>query len=403
VSVYLADRASKGFTVIQSIASWSPNAYGDDSFIAGDITQPNERYWDHVDYIVDQAAARGLYVTLLPCWGCVEESVAPMWSDASRLETYGRFLGGRYGDDNVIWLLGGESDPTQPEERRWASIARGIAQGAGGQDRVLMSSQPTGGNSSSRWLHDAAWLDYNTIQSGHVKDSENYELVTKDYQIRPVKPTIDGEPFYEDIPERFWDGLEGYRATDYDVRKNAYWAVFAGAFGHVYGANGVWQWLRPGETDLDISSVDFGGRHPWNEAMALPGSDDMQHVRRLVESRPYLIRIPDQSIVTSDVGSGGARVQATRGSDGSYAFVYIPDGRQVNVDLTFIAGETVRAWWYDPRLGSSTMIGEFAAADSRRFVCPSNGPANDWVLVLDDASRGFAPPGEVVPSPAPAP
>ncbi len=119
----------------------------------------------------------------------------------------------------------------------------------------------------------------------------------------------------------------------------------------------------------------------------------MQHLRRLIESRPFLTRVPDQSIVTSDPGWGATRVQATRGCDGSYAFVYVTDGHPIAVDTTAISGEQVDAWWFDPRTGVARPIGTFTSSGERTFTPPSSGPGNDWVVVLDDAARDFGTPG----------
>lgn len=38
-------------------------------------------------------------------------------------------------------------------------------------------------------------------------------------------------------------------------------------------------------------------------------------------------------------------------------------------------------------------MGEFANAGEREFLSPDKGKMLDWVLVLDDASRNFPPPG----------
>jgi hypothetical protein len=129
--------------------------------------------------------------------------------------------------------------------------------------------------------------------------------------------------------------------------------------------------------------------------MVLPGARQMQHVRRLVESRPYLARVPDPSLILAGQGEGTHRIQAARGSDGSYAFLYAASGNPVTVDLEKVSGATVRAWWFDPRTGEAEAIGEFAGGRPREFTPPSSGKGCDWVLALDDAARKFPPPGQV--------
>ena len=52
-----------------------------------------------------------------------------------------------------------------------------------------------------------------------------------------------------------------------------------------------------------------------------------------------------------------------------------------------------RAWWFNPRDGSAALMGEMPGREDERFVPPTPGEALDWVLVLDDASADFPPPG----------
>jgi len=74
--------------------------------------------------------------------------------------------------------------------------------------------------------------------------------------------------------------------------------------------------------------------------------------------------------------------------------VYAPVGRPFKVRMPAIAGSRVRAWWFNPRDGKAVLVGEFASEGERAFTPPDAGEALDWVLVLDDAARGYPPPGE---------
>ena len=57
------------------------------------------------------------------------------------------------------------------------------------------------------------------------------------------------------------------------------------------------------------------------------------------------------------------------------------------------SGAKVRAWWLNPRDGSAKLIGEFPNTGEREFLSPDKGEHLDWVLVLDDAAKGFPAPG----------
>jgi hypothetical protein len=116
----------------------------------------------------------------------------------------------------------------------------------------------------------------------------------------------------------------------------------------------------------------------------------MQYRQALLESRPYLSRVPDQSIVVDPL-DGADHISATRG-DG-YLFVYSAQGRKFTVQPGKISGARLKGWWYNPRSGAAEDIGEFDNVQAREFTPPSEGFGSDWVLVLDDASKSFAAPG----------
>jgi hypothetical protein len=84
---------------------------------------------------------------------------------------------------------------------------------------------------------------------------------------------------------------------------------------------------------------------------------------------------------------------ATRAADGAYAMVYIPSSRPFEVEINRISGGRARAWWYSPRSGKAEAAGEFETKGTRQFTPPDVGEMVDWVLVLDDAGKAFAPPG----------
>jgi hypothetical protein len=98
-------------------------------------------------------------------------------------------------------------------------------------------------------------------------------------------------------------------------------------------------------------------------------------------------------VKTSVPGAGRYRFIATRDANGSYAMVYAPVGRPFKVRMDKISGATVKAWWFNPRNGEATAIGDFAKGGEREFAPPDAGEMLDWILVLDDSARNFPPPG----------
>jgi hypothetical protein len=103
--------------------------------------------------------------------------------------------------------------------------------------------------------------------------------------------------------------------------------------------------------------------------------------------------VPDQGLLLSYPGNGGAYVTATRGEDRSWAMIYFPLANQTaTLDLGRMAG-AVRAWWYDPRNGNAYQAGKYSNGGAVNFTSPLGGP--DWVLVIDDLRIQFPEPGKI--------
>lgn len=401
---YLRDRAEKGFTVIQAVVLAEldgirvPNPYGHTPLRNNDPLQPNEEYFQHVDWITDRANALGIYIGMLPTWGDkwnAQRGAGPQVFTAQNAGGYGEWLGRRYRDRGIIWILGGDRRVESDEHRAInEAMGRGLRRGDGGAH--LITFHPPGGAGSSQWFHEADWLDFNMRQNGHVTEfTGRHEQTRVDYDRTPVKPVIDGEPIYEDHPVSFNANNLGH-STAADVRRPLYWDLFTGACGHTYGHHSVWQMWQPGRNPINNPLM------PWFEAIEQPGAGQMQYGRRLMESRPFLTRVPDDTIIVTDrvptsvPGAGRYRFVATRELAGTYAMVYAPIGRAFTVRMDRIAGPTVRAWWYNPRTGDATRIDEYPNTGTRTFLPPTPGELLDWVLVLDDASKRYPEPGRVL-------
>jgi len=400
-TTYLQDRACKGFTVIQAVVLAeldglnTPNAYGHTPLHRNDPTQPNEAYFEFVDFVVQKAEELGLYIGMLPTWG---DKVNKKWGVGPEIFTpdnariYGEFLGRRYRGKPIIWILGGDR-PIENETHLaiWRAMADGLRKGDDGEH--LITFHPVGGRSSSEWLHGEPWLDFNMLHSGHhARHIPNDEMVSRDYQRTPVKPCMDGEPPYEDHPIN-WDPRNGW-FDDHDVREAAYWALLAGAHGHTYGCHDIWQFYDPAKKRQPVSHA----RTPWQVALQLPAAGQMQFARNLMLSRPMLLRVPDQQLVT-EPGQGADRVRAARAADGSYAFIYLPRPRSIMVRLGKLSGKRFRIWAFNPRNGEAQLLDERERSDEISLLPPTNHDREraDWVFVIDDADQNFPPPGTPMP------
>ena len=345
-------------------------------------------YWEHLDYIVDVAEQNGIYIAMDCIWGSMLKQM-----DVKKAESLGKFLAQRYKDKpNIIWMIGGDIMGDKSPEV-WDALARPTKKI---DKNHIMTFHPRGRTTSAWWYNDREWMDFNMFQSGHrrygqrngdgdytMKDNteeDNWRYVDMSFEKEPLRPVIDGEPSYEDIPQGLHD-FSAPRWQDYDVRRYAYWAVFGGCFGHTYGHNSVMQFIRPG------LGASFGAEKPWWDAMKDPGYNQMKYLKWLILSFPFTERRADQSIIAGANGERYDRIIATRGND--YLLVYNYSGKPMDIDLGKISGSKKKVWWMNPTNGQLTYHGEY---ESKVTTFTDDGAylrESDRVLIAIDANKDY--------------
>jgi len=396
VDYYLSHEREEGYNVEQiQVLNAIPtfNIYGrqanDEQFSFAQFTSKNVYgYWDHLDYIVDKAEANGIYIAMDCIWG---SQISRM--NVQQAATYGRFLGNRYKDKpNIIWMIGGDVLGSKGTES-WDALARAIKEV---DKNHLMTFHPRGRTTSARWFNDREWLDFNMFQSGHRRygqrngdidypipdntEEDNWQYVSLSQKQENLKPVIDGEPSYEDIPQGLHD-INAPRWQASDVRRYAYWAVFAGCFGHTYGHNSIMQFMRPG------LSPAYGASKAWWDALNAPGYKQMKYLKRLMLSFPFTVRVADQSIITGKNGTRYDRIIATRGND--YLLVYNYSGKDMTIDLSKISGQRKNVWLMNPVDGSLKYLGEYNSRRADFSYVISDKKNTDRVLIAIDSRQHY--------------
>ncbi len=395
VDVYLKNRVAKGFTVIQAYVLRGlrvPNLYGHLTLRDRDPAKPNEAFFENVDYIVNRANELGLVMGMVTSFGEHVKKVIydEQVFDTSNAFVYGKFLGDRYKENAVMWLLGGDRGPLEGKPV-WSAMARGLKEGSRGGHLISYHGPGDWASpSSSYWFHNEGWLDFNTIQSGHGWGIHNYDFVAHDYGLKPTKPTLDMEPRYEHFPDQRTGTRK--RMDAHQAREAMYWAMLAGAAGHGYGCIDVLFFFDENQLPYMPWDYSYPERFPntnWREAMDFDGAFGVGFARRLFELRPWYQLVPDQSVIAGGQGEGEDHVQAARAVDGSFIIAYLTFGNPVTINMEKISASKVKAQWYDPRQGTWHHIGEYSNTGVRQFTPPTHGNQNDWVLVLEDQQKNY--------------
>lgn len=387
-------------TVLVQVMDGVPsyNIYGQPSLPAGwDMSKADPEgvysYWDHMDYIIKLAEQNGIYIGMVAIWG---SQVKAETINAQQAKAYGKFLAERYKNSpNIIWVMGGDiQGDIHPEV--WQALATTIKSI---DHNHIMTYHPRGRYTSAKWWSKAEWLDFHTFQSGHRKygqrmgnkdypipdntEEDNWMYVDSTWAYKPMKPVLDAEPSYEDIPKGLHDPNEE-RWQDYDVRRYAYWSVFAGSCGHTYGHNAIMQMLKPG---YPTSYGSDGAEKSWYQALNDPGFNQMKYLKDLMLTMPYFERVPDQSIIVGKNGERYNRLLATRGND--YLMVYNYNGVPMKLDLRKVSGNKKNVWWMDAANGSLRYIGEFDNKVITFAPQKAGRGVSDGVFIAIDSNKHY--------------
>lgn len=389
-AIYLKNRKSKGFNVIQATLVHYLEEEKDESKrdnaveVKWDVTASS--YWEHCVTIVRMAEKLGMYMALLPTWGSlVKQKILTV----DNVEGYAVHLAKYFGDcPNVIWLLGGDiKGEVNPE--LYSKFGTKLKEM---MPDKLVGFHPFGRTSSSLWFHEEKWLDFNMFQSGHRRydqgvlkqwddvavefyGEDNWKYVDRDHSYDTRKPTVDGEPSYEWIPQGLHDPKEPFWQA-WDVRRYAYWAVFQGAMGHTYGDSAIMQfWYEAGKP------AGYGTPATWKEALHHEGSSHMKHLADLMNSVDYMEGAPAEKLLLSGQKEQYARVSVFAGTDYILAYTYL--GEEFTLDLSGYTGKTLHAYWYDPTSGVYSYLQEVTGMSVLRVKPPVRyAGQSDWVLVI---------------------
>lgn len=390
VDHYFKTRSSQGFTVIHAaVCHINPfikppliNLYGDRPFLNADASKPlitpgnnpadslEYDYWDHVEFIVDRAREYGLYIVFLPVFG-IAEGEGYNFISTDNAYQYGKFIGERFKDKtNIIWCIGGDVLADNDfRKKTWNLLAKGVNEGVAGNEdynQTLMTFHTRGGHSSSDFFHDAPWLDFHMLQTW-ASYSRIYQAVSKDYNRVPAKPILHGEGAYEEGPEYPTKPI-----TPYVIRKQMYWAMFAGGM-HTYGNTSVWSF----GTNPEYVQKD------WKMALNSQGVQQLTIARDFFESQKWWNMVPDPSILQQATDSVNYRHVAMKSGDSNKIMVYFSDNKSVQIDGTKLAGDgPIVLVWINPENGRKTEVEKIKQPFGETFTPPTG-----WLDALLVVSR----------------
>lgn len=375
----LDTRSKQGFTIM--FVSCREKLYNGEG--PGSLGVPNKAWWSYLDEYIAKCAQRNLYVAIaLGWWGVAKANTE------TDLYNYGKWVGTRYKDhNNIVWLTlgeaGGHLRKSELPDSKINALVNGIRDGDTGNKLLTIHADFKRGTSIS---NDGEICDFNNWQTSQWcclddlprKDKRTWkvwEAIEYDYNKRyngKAKPTIDAEAWYE-------NNKDFCNASAFNIRRRAYFTLFAGAFGHTYGAGGIWDGLNSGQ----------GCSGKAMDAISYKGASHMGYISSFLHGlgKGFLKLTPNQKmIVEGNSDSYDSHIQAAVAHDNTFALIYSASDAAYGLNVSKLVGNTISGMWYNPRTNNYLTENMVLLSDKTKVhkIDPPGelGPGNDWVLIL---------------------
>ncbi len=354
--IILEKTKSNGFVFVQAMLmgvgdGTKPNVYGQKPWINNNPLTPNEAYFKNVDSVVRIARENNLILSVT-----LYHQRYRKYITIKNARAWAKWLAQRYKDvPNIVWSMTPEAKQEFVPILR--QLAAGLHEGDGGYHLITFKPDPA--PYSSSFIHDEDWLDFNSMQTWNSVHLI-YPMVTKDYNLKPVKPVLMAEGAYEAGSEY------GFEVSPLWIRRQAYYSYLAGAH-HTYGHNDSWRVLPT-----------------WKQALDAPGACQMGILKKIfLGLKEWWYLVPDQSIFASGGKTDGRILNlAARHKDGKWIMVYLGSKTSFSIHMNkMTAGNKVNAFWIDPKTGDSVSIKNLANKTAESFSTPDGW--EDAILILE--------------------
>lgn len=353
---------------------WSPEAHagGQHPFLPD--YHPNHAYFDVIEPKIAALVEQGIVPCLVGGWGPHIQQVGP-----TAMSNFWQMIIERFAKYDPVWCLCGEVDlvtaPPMSLQQALTLLPKPLAslikkvghslssptagkrlknqlaqwQLIGAQIRHadphhLLLAHPHAQLASDELLGNPAWLDVNTIQSGHSVDCASFLVSAPLAHAREQhhdqsggsthhnRPFINIEPWYEGIHGRF-----DARAQRYAF----YTSLLAGARGHTYGADGLWN-MRT----ADDHFLSHWGTQTWQQASTMQGATQLGRGKIWFEQWPWWQLQADLEVVFPHwTDTDVHQPICAQLPDHSY-LCYVPDATK---SFAWRGSQFRAVTWYDPR------------------------------------------------------
>lgn len=388
---YLSHRLRQQFTAVQWVATqWLASPGGDRNgdlpYTGREQITVNPAFFQRLDqYIIRMAEAGLLSVPVMlwaASWSTPEVNASNPGFDLPEDQAIllARYMLARWNVFPTLWILPGDGHYDGEVAERWKRIGRAVFEGV---EHAPATLHPGG----MRWpyapFQDETWLDVLSYQSGHGYADETFTWLVygppaTEWQKSPARPVLNLEPAYEN--HIAYQTRQPH--DDRSVRQALYWSLLVSpTAGVTYGGHGIWGW--DDGTAPPVGHPNTGIPLPWQQALTMPGAEQIPYLVALFTSLPWQHLRPAPDLLHNPDDQAHRYIVAARAESEGIVVVYLPGNPDVQLRSDLL-GTIQTAEWFNPRTGERQSAAGVQQDESVQYM-PPNG--EDWVLLLNLVNR----------------
>jgi len=386
---YLKHRRDHNYNTIQFVTTQfrgcDKNAEGLVAFEGSAEISINPEFFKRMDKKIDEINSYGLVASPAILWAIQFAEGRQLnpgyYLPVDEAVILAKYIVARYQGNQVVWMLAGDGRYYDYFEERWKTIGRKVFNGI---DHAPVTMHPHGRSYIGDIYANEDWYDFMGYQSSHsngegIVNWINKGPMSKKWDKLKPMPYINLEPNYEEIL---------FKIDADDVRNASWWSIFATPLaGITYGANGIWPWLREGESILNHSRLTEP--YPdkkvstWRKSMDFPGSIQIGYLSEFIQKLDWWRYFPADELLFVQPGDEtyNAFVSVVATEDRSGILAYIP--KKCTIEIRNLLPRKYTAQWYNPQTNEYTLA-EFNSRNGKLIV-EQNEDA-DMVIMLKSTS-----------------
>lgn len=340
-------------------------------FTGRDCITINPDAFRELDTKIIEANRAGLLNAIAPLWEISDNETTRLPEDQAIHLL--RYAVGRWGAEDVAWLIGFESDSTGAQAKRWQSIGRAVFNPVHHAPVILYPGE-------SSWVFDAfraeRWVDILGISTSTVLDENSLPWLlsgppAQERTKTPSRPLLSIAPAAESQPP-----VAG-KSIDAEFSRRLLWwnTLLTTPAGVTYAAQDIATWQNtPTKPD-------------WRAVLNLPGANAITALANAMPSFDYWELQPDPVLLTSAPNTATPLSHPIAVTSKTTGLIYLPEAQAIQLPATVFAPQTT-ATWLNLR-NNQRQSAQPIAKDSGTIEITPPG-TGDWLLILKPLATSAA-------------